>query len=105
MNDYNMNLHVGDNAYRRWREQVIFVSQRNLRPWGSKDDVQTLRTNVNRCICDFCAGPCGGCTRKHSEDPYACEDCPQDHLGGLTACHTCPYAPLERPELLRELDD
>lgn len=89
----DMTMPVWDDAFGCWRSQVIVAFQ-NIRPHSSQNTVQMLRASVNRSICDFCAGPCGNCTRKYSMDPTDCDDCPQDRFGGLTECDTCPYRSL-----------
>lgn len=93
---------VWEDAFSCWLAQMAVAFQ-NIRPYNI-NAIQILRTSTNRSICDFCAGPCGDCLRKYSEDPYDCDDCPQDRFGGLTACHSCPFMPLERPGLLRDLE-
>lgn len=98
----DMTMPVWDDAFNCWRAQMAVAFQ-NIRPYNL-NVIQILRTSANRSICDFCAGPCGDCTRKYSMDTTDCDDCPQVCLIGFTACHSCPYMPLERPGLLRDLE-
>ena len=84
-----MTTPVWEDAFSCWLAQTS-TALLNIRP-NNKKTIQMFTISANRSICDFCAGPCGDCTRKYSGAPYDCDDCPQDQLGGLTACHCCPY--------------
>jgi len=74
-------------AFYSWYEQIDADCINSI---SDENALRELAANTNLSICDFCAGPCGDCPQKWSDDPYPCDPCPQDQFG-ITNCTNCPY--------------
>ena len=93
----------GYGRYTRFRTSKSLTDPSNKRVWmraiGEWMDNTRLVRGSGQSVCDFCAGPCGDCPQRWSDDPHSCDRCMYDD-GEDSECIDCPC----RPDLLRHVE-
>ena len=84
----------GYGAYANSNNSMPLTDPRNEQVWMRAvkewlDKTQLVRNSGQR-VCDFCAGPCGDCPHRWSDDPHSCDFCAHEYEE-LTECTNCPF--------------